>query len=198
MKLYINSGTDGKVVDTFEFEVCFTIKSDITAAIDTRHGKYYITVKEGNQRIWKEIEESFYSFVKTMLNLFEQEGFFELDFNKSPKSDSLYFTLCFGDDAESLRVQVIFYMRISDHRIPEWNSDKSNQDAESRMHSSHVADAKQYSVLNDDPDSEIDVVDEYVKYDGAEYIRYDLALHDVRQKIRKLKQKYKPTVGGEL
>ena len=194
MKLYIKGNTSDDVVDTLEFEVFYTIKSDVTAAIKTKDGKYYITVEEGKKRVWKEIKESFYSFVKTILNLFEQEGFFELDSSKSPKSDSLYFTFCYKNDAEEFKVNVIFYMRVSDHTVPEWDDDKSVKDSEARMHSSHVADSRQYRVLNDDIDSDIDVVDEYVEYDGTTYIRYDLALHDVRRKLRKLKQKYSPTI----
>ena len=194
MKLYIKGSVSEDVVDTLEFEVFYTIKSDVTAAIKTHDGKYYITVEEGKKRVWKEIEEKFYSFVRTVLNLFEQEGFFELDSSKSPKSDSLYFTFCYKKDAEEFKVNVIFYMRVSDHKIPEWDADKSVKDAEARMHSAHVEDSKQYRVLNDNPYLDIDIVDDFVKYDGSTYIRYDLALHDIRQRLRWLKQKYSPTV----
>lgn len=197
MKKYIRAdATKEQETVTMTFEVFFVVQHGIAAAISMKNGKYYITVNNGNRQIEKDIEEEFYDFVRTILGKIESYGFYELDSAKSPYSDSLYFTFCYESEHRVTKVNTVFYLRVSDHDLPDWGKDISQKDLKKKHHTKNALDAeKRYRTLNVSlpDDQKLNVVDSYVRYDGKISVFFDVVMDDVDRRLRYLLRKHRPT-----
>ena len=199
MKRYIRSGIQSNDADyTFNFEILFcNVPEAIMSSISTDNGKYYITVKDNDgNRIKQEITEEFYTYVMSILNLVERMGFEELDTDKSDRSDSLYFVFCYKTEASVLKVRFIFTMRVSEHDLTMWSSDKTQKDARTRQKNYQTQMLEEY----EDYSSEIDdgsipqIIPSYIKYDDKYFDRTDVVLDLVQRRLNFLKSKFKAKV----
>ena len=189
MKIYVRSNyskyPDSDMDMILDFEVIFyNVKSPITSSITEKDGRYFITVRsKDGSRVSQEIKEEFYIYVKTVLDKIEELGFQELDTDKSNGSDSLYLYFARKTEFDEQKIKVIFTMRVSNHDLPLWERDKSKSKAEARQKSfnEHVAD--DYRWINNDPDSDIEVISSYVKFDGTDYNDIELLLDSIKRKI---------------
>ena len=215
MKIYVHSNADSdmnqenRLIFEFEYvvEVEYEYAEPISASIRKSGDLHFITVKilnnqTGNYtKVEREIDADFYAFVSSIISTAHSCGYVDLDVNKSPYSDSLYFELCHDSDFVHSLVEFIFYLRVSDHTLPVRSKDRNLADAKARRYSAYESESKQYNWINkayenveysDDDPTPFTIVDDYVEYEGNRYDSYNEIISDVRKKLEKLKKKYKP------
>lgn len=211
MKLYIKSNEDMKVRFEFEFnaEIEFEQDVEISASIRKSGDLHFITVRvidpntKKLTRYEQEIDVDFYSFVSSIISTIHSCGFTEIESDKSPYSDSLYFTFCHDSELDKSTVEVLFYLRVSDHDLPVRSKDINKAGARARKLSEDEQDSKHYTWMNDkyaswtyedsDP-TPFTIVDEYVKYEGTRYDNFSEIISMVRNRLERLKRRNKPSV----
>lgn len=194
----------------FEFiaEIAFDESEEpISASIRKSGNLHFITVKILNQETGeftqseREIDEDFYAFVSAILSTMHSCGFVDLDSNKSPYSESLYFTLCHDSEFVNASAEVLFYLRISAHELPVHSKDIDLDGAKARKLKLDEDDSKRHTWINnefgkrsyskDDP-TPFSIVEEYVKYEGNCYTNFTDIISLVRKRMEKIVKRNKP------
>lgn len=119
-----------------EFVVDDSVTTSVTAAIATSDkGEHYVTIFQ--EKYMQEIEQQFHEFIRNTLSIFRMYGLKELEFGKSPRSDSMYYIAVYKNQMEEKHVKVVFDLRISDHSVPMFKKDKTQNDADKRQSDQH-------------------------------------------------------------
>lgn len=131
--------------------------------------------------------------LNSIIQIIEEFGYTVVNSSKSNQSNSLYFTFCRDDEFNAEEVTLIVGLRVSDHNLPLWNSDKSIHDAENRQLHKLQQFAHDNKFLNNNllDDEEIPVEYMYVKFENKFYVTLDDVLNKVRQKMQKFIKKHK-------
>jgi hypothetical protein len=179
----------------------------VSASIRKSGDLHFIIVKILNHetgkytRVEREIDSDFYAFVSSILSTAHSCGFMDLNVDKSPYSDSLYFALCHDSDFTHSVAEFIFYLRLSDHPLPVRSKDRNIHDARARMLARNEDDSKQYNWINhkyegieysDSDATPFTVIDDYVEYEGNRHDMFNEIISDVKRKLTKLKKRYRP------
>lgn len=128
------------------------------------------------------------SEAKTIINdikdIIEDFGYMEADPPYQSKANSLYFTFLDTDQFLDQEVNLIIRMRVSDHKVPLWDCDRTEQDAKNRQLGYLKAFAHSLKDFNKNicgTDEEIPVDYLYIEYENEFYTEPD----DVYKKIRR-------------
>lgn len=136
------------------------------------------------------------NIVSTIINIIGEFGYTEIMGNpksNKPNSNSLYFTFCNENKFNSEEVELIIRMRVSDHDLPRWKTDKTGQDAKVRQLNDLKAFAHNNRFINKNlkADEEIPVEYIYVKYENEYYSDIEEVYAKIRQKLREFQNKHK-------
>lgn len=112
-------------------------------------------------------------------------GYYVVEKYKSDRSSSLYFRFCNDDELNDTEVTLIIGLRVSDHILPLWDSDKSIKDAEQRQLNKLKSFAHNNKWLNKNlsDEEEIPVEQVYLKYENEFYTSEEDVYNKIRQKI---------------
>lgn len=114
MKRLLKPNAEGKYIIRVELE--YTIGTDIAASYNPIY-----SAEDINADIINEVMQDYDNFIDMLHDKLEQLGFEHLEpVRESNEEGSLsrYFTFCRKDQYETLTVEVIVFLRISDHRLP--------------------------------------------------------------------------------
>lgn len=151
-----------------------TISLDIITVCDFVTMDEDINVSENEETIISDIVKIIKSF-----------GYYVTTSYKSNGSNSLYFTFCKETEFDTQQVTLIIRLRVSDHELPLWKSDKSVQDAKNRQ----LNNLKQYAhnnkwlntTLSDSEEIPVEYI--YIKYENEFYVTEEDVYKKVQQKI---------------
>lgn len=164
---------------------CLQISLDIIVVTDDLELNETITVKDNAEEI-----------ITNITNIITDFGYIDITDNpksNKPNSNSLYFTFCDENEFNSEEVQLIVRMRVSDHDVPRWRNDESEQDAKVRQLNKLKAFAHNNRFINKNlkADEEIPVEYIYVKYENEYYSNIEEVYAKIRQKLRDFQNKHK-------
>lgn len=193
MKRYIKSNKPEKPIVEIEFvfDVCAYMHGiEIAAAKDILE----FPIKD--KAIKSFLEEDVSEFCGAIIMTLKSAGYYELDHNQSnrPDSNSLYFTFCKETEFNIQQVRIVFRLRVSNHQLPMWKSDKNFKDAITRFTNdigNHVGDSVDLLQENLPEDERIlGQVPVLVQYEDDWYTTYGEVLNAVIRKLSKIKKQY--------
>lgn len=142
-----------------------------------------------------DFENNTENIIANITSIINEFGYTELmNKPKSNKSNSksLYFTFCDENEFSSEEVELIISMRVSDHNLPKWDDEETNQNAKDRQLNYIKNRTKDYYILNKhltDKDT-IPVEYIYVKYENEWYSDTEEVYDKVRKKLQDFKYKH--------
>lgn len=193
MKRYIKANNLGKPIVEIEFvfDLCAYIPDiEIAAAKDILG----FPIKD--KAIKSFLEEDVSEFCGAIIMTLKSAGYYELDHNQSNRQDSnsLYFTFCKETEFNIQQVRVVFRLRVSNHQLPMWKSDKNFKDAITRFTNdieNHVGDSMDLLQENLPEDERVlGQVPVLIQYEDDWYTTYGDVLNAVIRKLSKIKKQY--------
>lgn len=139
-----------------------------------------------------DVENNVQDIIDNITNIITDFGYEELEPGKPSDSKSMYFTFCDKDDYDSEEIELIISMRVSDHNLPKWDDEETNQNAKDRQLNYIKNRTKDYYILNKhltDKDT-IPVEYIYVKYENEWYSDTEEVYDKVRKKLQDFKYKH--------
>lgn len=194
MKRYIKSAAKNTTTTKFVFELEYILEEYRIAANFNMDTDKDILDKEINLSILDEYED----FVNRVLTYIINSGFTELDSHKSNRknSSSYYIEFCREDEYEEHRIACVFYLRISDHRLPNKTGTATNKknkkdnrhDRRSAEEAFHAQNAQEYKFFNDTDDT-IDFANISIIVNGNKFKTYGEAMEYTKVRIKKATKK---------
>lgn len=191
MKKYIRSDDSAKIelpIIDIVIDIEYLIRSNIHASVDNPQN---LPIADSSER--HEVSDSFKTYMQSVVNVIESEGFTEIRRKRSTRmngrSQTSYYMFCYENDFYVQKVRVIFNMRISNHELRMWSTDTSQEDANRRQEAYFREKAQDYKWLSDSSDP-IDLVPVYITYEGDYIEKYNEILRDVRRRLQRLKSDF--------
>ena len=140
-----------------------------------------------------DVNSEFSRIKQDITGIINSFGYTELENVKKSDSGSLYFTFCNEEDFNKEEVTLVIRMRVSDHKLPLWDDDKTEQDAKNRQKQNLQNYANANKVLNKNygKEDEFPVDYVYVKYENEFYTDLDDVYRKIRYKLARFKNKHK-------
>lgn len=159
-----------------------TISLDIITVCDSVTMDENINVSENEEII-----------ISNIVRIIKSFGYYTMTSYKSEDSNSLYFTFCKESEFDTQQVTLIIGLRVSDHELPLWNSDKSVQDAKNRQLDRLTQYAHKNKWLNKTLPNSEDISTEYIyiKYENEFYATEEDVYKKIRQKIAQFVKQHK-------
>ena len=134
MKLYIRSNQTDKPVYTTTLNIGITYYL-VESEEDTSISASIEYPKDPNieEEILRTVLDNFEALVATLKNLFKSYGFMYIEETQSNSSKSAYLKFCYESEYDIQEVEIVFTMRISDHRVPMQRRHKTHDEAEQHM-----------------------------------------------------------------
>ena len=140
-----------------------------------------------------DVNSEFSKIKQDVTGIINSFGYTELEDVKKSDSGSLYFTFCDEEDFNKEEVTLVIRMRVSDHTLPLWDDDKTEQDAKNRQKQNLQNYANSHKVLNKNYGNKdnfpVDFI--YVKYENEFYNDLEDVYKKIRQKLAQFRNKHK-------
>ena len=138
-------------------------------------------------------EKDYNEIVRNVIGIIEDFGYTELKDIKSPKSDSIYFIFCDDEELTNEEVNLIVCLRVSDHKLSSWGSDRTKQDAKNRQLKTlqQFADENRFLNKHISDNEHIPIYYIYVKYENEFYTELEDLYSQIRKKLQEFTNKNK-------
>lgn len=189
MKRYIVSRSEQQDTIRLEITMEYVLEDYRIAANFNPDANNDILDVEINEMIMDDYQE----FIDLVRRHLKHCGFEELDFKQSDRKDShsVYITFCDSNDFSSETVEIIFYLRVSDHRL---HKRKSNgYDRQQAADDWRAQDVKQYTFLNKSGE-DIEWSDFTIIVNSNKFKTYGEAFGYVKKYIKNKTAKYGSSV----
>lgn len=189
MKRYIRSSEHTKIElpeIIINIDITFFVKSSVTASSDNLQN---LPIANNTER--SQVSDIFRSYMQSVINVIEGEGFTEMERHPSngKNSQSSYYMFCYENDFYVQRVKVVFTLRLSNHLIHMKPADQNQQVANARQEDWFRRKIQRYKWLSDSNDDLI-LVPAYVTYDGHYVDKYIEILRMVKARMVQLKEDF--------
>ena len=136
-------------------------------------------------------DSAFKSYMQSIVNVIEQNGFTEISRKKSPSrnSQSTYYTFCYLDDLFIQRVNMIFVFRVSNHPLPVRPWHRTPSDPETSQIHHYEGEIQQYRWLSDSG-TDIELRYNGIQYNGNYYDNMNQILNLVKAELDNFKSAY--------
>lgn len=181
LKIYIR-GAEENVI-RFEINFCYAFNNNIKAAFNPD-----LTDFELDSAIEDMIQSDYESFMSILFNRFKNMGFEVLEgpnFSNVKNSKSCYFVLCNQDEYDSLTVEFILNVRISDHRLSRHKKGDKNWDRFQARNSYYSNELDNYRELNDINPEDMDFGSLDIIISGQKFKTYRDALKYIVNQVNK-------------
>lgn len=147
---------------------------------------YYAETVNINSNNWEEISNN-------IIDIICGFGYYVIDSYESDRSSSLYFRFCNENEFNSEEVTLIIGLRVADHELNLWNTDKSIQDAQNRQLNNLKGFAHDNRWINTKlkDNEEIPVKQIYIKYENEFYTSEEDVYNKIKEKLKTFKNKHK-------
>lgn len=139
------------------------------------------------------LESDFDKIKKDVSKIIMSFGYTELEKADISDHGSMYFIFCKKSEYDTDEVTLITKMRVSDHKLPLRDGDKTQQDAINRQIRNFQQYANDYRELNKNlmDSEEITATCIYVKYENEFYTELEDLYSKIRRKLQAFASKHK-------
>lgn len=182
MKKLIRATTDNSNIIKFEIILDLNVSANIAAAYNPDFSEV-----ELDEDIDFMQEEAYDSFMLMVFQQLERLGFEHLEpirKSNNPNSKSRYFTFCKKDDYNNLTVELVIYLRISDHRLTKRNSKNKNWDRYEATKAYHNKDIENYRILNENHPEDVSFTELTIIINNNKFRGYSEALNYIKNQVK--------------
>lgn len=182
MKRYVNQFAYDKMLK-FLIYLDVTVNANIAASYNPDYSEALLNEDIGDMAL-----QQYNNFIQLLTNRLKREGFELLEPTEESNNDgslSRYFVMCRKSDYDTLTVEFIVYLRISDHRLSKRKGTNRDYDRHEARNNFQVDEIQHtYSELNAKHPDIIDNVDVSVVVSGNKFKTYREALHHIINVLR--------------
>lgn len=184
MKIYVKSDSNNTNTVTFEVIMELHASENIAAAFHPN-----CSDDELNLEIEDTLEQHYDNFINNLYRKLEDIGFEHIEpvrKSNNPNSKSRYFTFCKKDEYDTLTVELIIYLRVSDHRLTKRKGDNKTWDRHKATTEFHRQELENYKCLNDTNPNDMDIYELSIIVNNHKFRTYREACQHILNRVKEL------------
>lgn len=189
MRMYVRSNSKPEKVLRINIEIVYGFAindSSVAASQDFDYSKHPVL----NKRTKDKLQSDFDDFKDTIIEMTESLGFVEYENHSSNRDGSIswYFSFVRETELNILKVEYMFFMRVSDHILPNETESGFNRKQAEKQYREHVTKSARWMNPSLPEDVNIIPVPINISIDSETNYTYMNALDEVKKKLMRFRK----------